>query len=606
MPANKATGKQVHPASMPDHEIDIEHLYRNAPVGLAFLDQDLRYVRINQRLADINGKPISEHLGRTLMEVVPKIAETVEPLYRKVIESGEPVQSREVWGETPAEPGIEKHWLVNYLPIKSADGIVLGVNTVVQDITELKEVENKLRESEEKFRTFMDNNPASVYIKDENDRHIYANPAALDSVKKKPDEFIGLTTRDLWPPEVADKLIALDQKVMGGSIPMITEEWRGTGKDDMCWRKDIKFPIKLVSGKKLLGGIAIDITEIKQKEQHLQNAYNEIKTLKKKLEQENISLRKEIELQYRHEQIVGESKKIRETLSQAEQVANTGTTVLISGETGTGKELLANAIHRMSSRRDRPMVMVNCAALPATLVENELFGSEKGAYTGAMGKQVGRFETADGSTLFLDEISEFPYELQAKLLRVLQDGRYEHLGSSRTFQTDVRLIAATNQDLRHAVKEGAFRKDLFYRLNVFPINMPPLRDRRDDIPQLVWFFVKKFSQEMGKTIDRIPRKTMDLLQGYYWPGNIRELKNIIERAMILSAGKVLSIKRLEPEETDLQEDLSLEAIETGHILRVLDMTGWKIKGSMGAAEILGLRPPTLYSRMKKLGIKRNG
>jgi transcriptional regulator with GAF, ATPase, and Fis domain len=297
---------------------------------------------------------------------------------------------------------------------------------------------------------------------------------------------------------------------------------------------------------------------------------------------------------------------MQETLSLAEQVATKNTAVLITGETGTGKELLAHTIHKLSSRKDRPMIMVNCAALPATLIESELFGAEKGAYTGSMGKRVGRFEVADKSTLFLDEISEFPYNLQAKLLRVLQDNRFERIGSSKTLHVNVRLIAATNQDLRDAVKASTFRKDLYYRLNVFPINMPPLRDRREDIPQLIWFFVKEFSRKMGRSIDHIPKNTMNLLQSYHWPGNIRELKNIIERAMILGSGNVLHIDRLETEEVESQEELSLETVEKNHILKVLEMTGWKIKGSMGAAEILGLKPPTLYSRMKKLRIKRNG
>ena len=321
-----------------------------------------------------------------------------------------------------------------------------------QDITERKKTEDALRLSEAHFRTFMDHNPASIYMKDENDRHIYGNPAAFASVGKKPEEFIGSTTRDFFPPEVAARLIELDRKVLEENIPSLTEEWRNTAEGDTRWRKDIKFPINLGPGKKVLGGIAIDITSIKQNEQRLKNAYNEIKQLKKELEQENVYLREKIELRHEHKEIVGESKAINTVLKQAEDVAPTDSTVLILGGTGTGKELLAQTIHRLSGRKHRTMVRVSCASLPTTLVESELFGREKGAYTGALTREVGRFEIADGSTIFLDEIGEMSLETQAKLLTVLEEGWFERLGSSKTIKVDVRVIAATNRDLAKAAK----------------------------------------------------------------------------------------------------------------------------------------------------------
>jgi transcriptional regulator with GAF, ATPase, and Fis domain len=301
--------------------------------------------------------------------------------------------------------------------------------------------------------------------------------------------------------------------------------------------------------------------------------------------------------------IVGRSPVLREALVQAEQVARTCTTVLLVGETGTGKELLAHAIHAQSPQHVRPMVALNCAALPATLVESELFGREKGAYTGALTQQAGRFELADGSTLFLDEIGELPPEVQPKLLRVLQDGRFERLGSTTPLRAHVRIIAATNRPLETAVKEGRFREDLYYRVSVFPIRLPPLRERREDIPLLVWAFVRELAPAMGKTIESVPRTVLEALQRHSWPGNVRELRNVIERALIVSPGPVLHAE-LPQVASPAAEDLTLAAVGRRHIRSVLERTGWRVSGRHGAAEILGLKPTTLESRMAKLGIKR--
>jgi transcriptional regulator with GAF, ATPase, and Fis domain len=342
----------------------------------------------------------------------------------------------------------------------------------------------------------------------------------------------------------------------------------------------------------------------KAADEQLRKACTDIENLKERLQAENTMLREEIEVEHQHKEIIGNSDAIKDVLAQVEQVADTDATVLILGETGTGKELLAREVHNLSSRKDRPMVTVNCAALPATLIEAELFGREKGAYTGALTKQVGRFEIADGSTLFLDEVSELPLELQAKLLRILQYGEFERLGSNRTITVDVRIIAATNCDLSEEVKAGRFREDLYYRLNVFPISVPPLRERREDIPALVWAFVKELSERMGKNIDQISNKGMDALQRHAWPGNVRELHNMIERAMILSKGSVLQINIPTTEEGNGSLAMSLEDVERKHIFNVLEQTGWHIRGTGGAAEILDLKPTTLHSKMKKLGINR--
>jgi transcriptional regulator with GAF, ATPase, and Fis domain len=283
-------------------------------------------------------------------------------------------------------------------------------------------------------------------------------------------------------------------------------------------------------------------------------------------------------------------------------VAATGSTVLIQGETGTGKELLAQTIHSHSERGKRPMVKVNCAALPAALVESELFGREKGAFTGALNRQVGRFELADGSTLFLDEIAEMPIETQAKLLRVLQEGEFERLGSPRTIKVDVRVIAATNRDLAEEVKQGRFRRDLYYRLHVFPIQVPPLRERPDDIPRLVWEFANEFGERMGKKVRRIHASDMQALVAYSWPGNIRELRNVIEHAMIVSHGETLELHHVAPGSRQDAAPTTLEEVERRHIQATLKATHGRVKGAGGAAELLGLNPSTLYSRMRKLGI----
>lgn len=336
----------------------------------------------------------------------------------------------------------------------------------------------------------------------------------------------------------------------------------------------------------------------------LRNQLKEINDLKRKLEKENIILRKEVERHHAHKEIVTDNPTMHRILTQVEQVARTGTTVLIEGETGTGKELLARAVHRLSDRRDRPLLTVNCASLPPTLVESELFGREKGAYTGAMTRMTGRFEMADGATLFLDEIGELPLDVQAKLLRVLEQGSFERLGSAKSIRVDVRFIAATNQDLSRQVDAGKFRKDLFFRLNVFPIVLPPLRERPEDIPSLVWHFVRQFEADMGRRIEVIPRRCMDELLRYPWPGNIRELRNVVERALITCNDRTLEVHTPHGGVDQAPVNLDLEDNERRHIQRVLHQTGWRLAGKDGAAEVLGLKRTTLYSKMKKLGIRR--
>jgi formate hydrogenlyase transcriptional activator len=339
-------------------------------------------------------------------------------------------------------------------------------------------------------------------------------------------------------------------------------------------------------------------------------AYRQITELTDKLTQEKLYLEDELRIEMNFEEIIGNSPVLRQVLRQVEAVAPTNSTVLIQGETGSGKELIARAVHNLSQRRNHPFVKLNCAAIPTGLLESELFGHEKGAFTGAIAQRIGRFELASQGTIFLDEISEIPIDLQPKLLRVLQEREFERLGSSRTLQTDARLIAATNRNLNTMVEEQGFRSDLFYRLNVFPISVPPLRERTEDIPFLVRHFAQHFSRNMTKDIDTISAETMNALVRYPWPGNIRELQNVIERAVILSKGRELKISiadlKLRSSHTNLHANgtATLEEIERRHILSVLEQTNWVFAGPRGAAALLGMKRPTLQFRMQKLGISR--
>ena len=350
-----------------------------------------------------------------------------------------------------------------------------------------------------------------------------------------------------------------------------------------------------------LMGISVDITDRVKIENQLKDRIQEIAKLKQQVENENLVLKQEVKFFGEHSKIVGQSLAMKRILAEAEQVAFTDSTILILGETGTGKEMLARFIHQVSKRKNRPMVTINCASLPATLIESELFGREKGAYTGALTQMIGRFEIADGSTLFLDEIGEIPLELQSKLLRVLEEGVFERLGSTKPIHTNVRIIAATNRDLENEVSKGRFRKDLFYRLSVFPILMPPLRDRPEDIPLLVWSFVEEFKMRMGKEVNAIPSKSMESLRSYSWPGNVRELRNVVEHAMILCTNANLSIR---PPQSGLEQQNSMDKlvdIERQHILSVLERSNWRVSAAAG---ILGLKRSTLNSKMKKLSISR--
>ena len=528
-------------------------------------------------------------------------AETWRQFYRRALEEGSFAVEYEVYTGT-------RTLLLNINRLVR-EGVVFGVSVFGKDITDLKAMEIRLRKSEERLSLAASSAEARLWEVELDTGIIW--------VTEKGRRFYGLVPGEemTWERFISyvhpdDRKLILEGLETARSGKDLSVEYRvEVIPGELRWinargRLVIDSPGK----QNRVMGVSIDITERKAMEARLLEQLGEIEQLKFQLEKENINLREELSHGQGFEKIVGSSDALNYVLFRVGQVAPTDATVLILGETGTGKGMVANAIHGLSGRKDRPMITVNCAALPANLIESELFGREKGAFTGAHARQAGRFEVADKGTIFLDEIGELPLELQSKLLRVLQDGEFERLGSAKTVKVDARVIASTSRDLREEVRAGRFREDLFYRLNVFPVSIPPLRKRADDIPQLVRFFTDKYTRKIGRQIETIPKGAMMVLQEYSWPGNVRELEHVVERAVITTTGPVLQIAdRLEPLTHPGETDTSLKdlaAMEREHILKVLHETGWKIEGAKGAALILNLHPSTLRFRIKKLGIKR--
>ena len=463
-----------------------------------------------------------------------------------------------------------------------------------------KRVDSALRESEERLKLAAEAAEIGMWMLDIESRRFWATERARGIFGYEPGLDITMERfMESVSPSCRDQVAEAVRRAVEGESG-IDIEYRivlPDGQERWLHSCGSMQPESATSPKSLLGA-TIDVTERKRADEELQS-------LRRKLEAENTYLRKEHRLRHGQGLIVGESPAIMEVLELVEQVAGATTTVLIEGETGTGKDLVAQRIHELSPRKDRPMVRVNCAALPSTLVETELFGREKGAYTGAVSNEQGRFEVADGSTILLDEVAELPLELQPKLLRVLELGTFERVGRPKELKTDVRVIAATNRDLGAEVEAGRFRSDLYYRLAVFPIRVPPLRARPGDVPLLVWSFVQELATAMNKAVETIPLADMERLERYDWPGNVRELRNVVERAMILSSGPTLRIgspEKVAFADRDDEAIVSLDEAQRRHIVKALEATCGKVRGEGGAAELLGVNPSTLRSRMQSLGL----
>ena len=635
--------------------VKLQQLFQEIPFGISIVDRDLRYLHVNDRMAAISGKSIEQHLGKTIRDVDPGAALAVESIVRHAIEEGKPLVEieAEVISSSAAATSGTGYWLISCYPLTSADGAVQGVGVVVRDITEQKlkdavqnerlkfeailsdlsaalinipvtDVDRKIEQGLQKIVDFLGFDRCSIWQVSPDDGRLHLTHSyALPGIKQPPpivDDAVPVWS-SMWQRGEVFKVSDVDElpdslwrekkycRDLGGikSFMFIPLNVGGTLSGLMSfasYRIKRTWPETLLQRLRLLWEVFCNALERKRADQEIHKALAEIEQLKNRLEAENLYLRDQIDIEHKHEEIIGRSDSIRRVLLQVEQVAHTDSTVLILGETGTGKELMARAIHNLSGRKGRTMIKLNCATLPATLIEAELFGREKGAYTGAVTAQIGRFEAADGSTVFLDEIGELPLELQSKLLRVLQEGQFERLGSTKPIDVDVRVIAATNRSLAQAVKEGTFREDLYYRLNVFPISVPPLRERREDIPSLVWAMVKEFGTIFGKKIERIPKKNMDMLERYSWPGNVRELRNMVERAMILNNSPTLVVDVPDSSAVMTSPTVTLKEMERMHILAVLESTGWRVRGKNGAADILDLKPTTLDAKMKKLGIQR--
>jgi formate hydrogenlyase transcriptional activator len=478
------------------------------------------------------------------------------------------------------------------------------------DVTERTRGEYALRASEARLAAAADLAGLGFYEIDLAARTVFVDDRFREVCGIPPEREQDLSVLEFWIEHLHpdDRQLILDkrQELHAGRLERLSMEYRylHPAEGEKWIHHQARVARRDPDGRTVRTyGVLRDTTDRRRREEALQHSLAEIERLKDRLQAESDYLKAEIRVVHSHGEVTGQSAAIQKVLRQVAQVASTGSTVLVRGETGTGKELVARAIHRLSPRQGRLMVTVNCAALPSGLVESELFGREKGAYTGALTRQVGRFEVADGSTLFLDEVGELSLEVQAKLLRALETGEFERLGSSRTVKVDVRLIAATNRDLLEDVRRGRFREDLYYRLCVFPIRVPPLRERVEDIPALVWAFLEEFSSRMGKRITRVPRATMDALQRHSWPGNVRELRNVVEHGAIVATGESLRVPMLDDDAPGAATPRTLADAEREHVLRALERAGWRIKGSRGAAAALGLKPSTLYTRMKKLGIR---
>jgi len=644
----------ARPDALTDPEKLLAAYFSSSTVGLGIVDTEFRYLAINGTLAEMHGVPAADHLGKTLPEVLGAMADLVKPNLQRVLSTREPV-SFEVSAILPTrtEPG---HWIGHYFPILDATGAVTRIAAVVVELTAQKKLEESLHHVGGKLRKEMDRlqmllDVSAIMSSSWNLRQAFPQLSArIRRVLRQ--EYAGIELRDDATGLLIRKVE--DFPLSKGLLPIVSSPSNSPEARALQERSPLIFSkdelqsfdaeiargflaeglrslccVPLLRPKGPMGVLVLgstrknafhpeDLNLLNQVAAQLAVAIenhvtaSEIEDLKQRLAVERKYLETEIPSEGRFAEIVGDSPALKQVLDQVVTVAPSEATVLILGETGTGKELVARAIHRLSRRKDGPFIKVNCAAIPTGLLESELFGHERGAFTGAITQKIGRMELAHGGTLFLDEVGEISLELQPKLLRVLQDQEFERLGSNRTIKVDLRLVAATNRDLARGMELHEFRSDLFYRLSVFPIHVPPLRERREDIPLLVRYFVLKYARRMGRAIETIPKETMKTLSQWSWPGNVRELENLMERSVILSDGNALHVpmaelKREAPSQGGPHggaPDHSLDNAEREHIIRVLRETGGALSGPDGAAHRLGLKRTTLQSKMQRLKITR--
>jgi PAS domain S-box-containing protein len=580
-------------------ETDLRNLIDVLPLNVALTDAEGTLLHLNRRVVETTGYTLEDHLVRhaVLKYIHPDDLARAAELTAQGHARGAPYE----FELRHLRRDNRYHWvLVQITPIRDEDGRIIRWCSTGTDIQQLKQAEEKLRQSEQEARKLVDLSPLHLTLLGPDGNRIYINRAALDYYGLTVEAWQGCDLRSLSHPQDADiRVIEVPRRFLEG-VPFEVEMRLRRRDGQYRWFHYAFSPMVDEQGRVTRWyGAGTDIDDRKAAEQRLQD--------------ENVSLREEIDKASMFEEIVGMSEPLKKVVSRISKVAPIDSGVLITGETGTGKELVARAIHRLSRRSKCPFVSVNCAAIPRDLIASELFGHEKGAFTGATQRRSGRFELAAGGTIFLDEVGELPAETQVALLRVLQEREFERVGGTGSIQADVRVIAATNRDIETAIAAGTFRSDLFYRLNVFPIEMPPLRERREDIPLLVGYFLDRYARKIGKTFQALDKKSLDLLQSYPWPGNIRELQNVIERSVIVSETETFSVdKSWLSRRHSGQSPLSLPELskrpastEKQIIETALRECGGRVSGLSGAAVRLGIPGSTLESKIKSLKIDKN-
>jgi PAS domain S-box-containing protein len=576
-----------------------EQLFESSPDAILVTDRDGRITKANAQVEQVFGYSRDELVGQTVETLLPERFRETHPAHRNAY-NAQPQRrpmglGLELFGRR--KDGSELPVDIMLSSIETAEGRV--VLSVIRDISARKKAEQALQQSEQRLRALFEFSPDAIVVSDREGRIAEVNTQVERFFGYNRSELLGQPIEILIPERF--RQTHPRRRSEYGNQPRVRP--MGAGLELFGRRKDgSEFPVDIMLGpaEAAEGRMVLSVIRDLSQEREAKEALSRSEQAKRYLEEE-------LQTEHQFDEIVGESSGLKQVLKQVETVAATDATVLILGETGTGKELIARAIHDLSPRRDHAFVKLNCSAIPSGLLESELFGHEKGAFTGAIAQKIGRLELAHQGTFFLDEVGDLPLELQPKILRALQEKEFERVGGTRTIPVNVRLLAATNRDLTKMVNGGQFRNDLYYRLRVFPVTVPPLRERREDIPLLVQYFVSNHSLRMGRRIETIPPDTMQSLMKWRWPGNVRELENFIERSVILSQGPVLRAPLAELEVADERVELAdqnLETAEREHILRVLRECKGMIGGSMGAAEQLGLKRTTLNSKMKKLGIQR--